>query len=68
MSPTQLLKRALVTILLELARKYCLDLSLSRDSADADVKKAFRKVVVKAHPDKPGGSVAAKTSLLSPRA
>ncbi|MDP7561106.1 MAG: hypothetical protein QF745_11270 [Planctomycetota bacterium] len=63
MSPVQLLKRALVSVLLEVARTYCLDLSLSRDSADADVKKAIRRVIVKAHPDKPGGSVSATVRL-----
>ena len=41
MSPLQALKRALVTLLLELARVYALDLNLSRDSLDADVRKAF---------------------------
>ena len=68
MSPVQLLKRALVSVLLEVARTYCLDLSLSRDSADADVKKAFRRVIVKAHPDKPGGSVAETARLIDARA
>ena len=63
MSLAQLLKRALVSVLLEVSRTYCLDLSLSRDSADADVKKAFRRVIVKAHPDKPGGSVSATVRL-----
>jgi len=41
-------KRALVTVLLELARIYGLDLNVNRLSPDKDVKKAFRKVIVKA--------------------
>ena len=56
MSATQLAKRALVVLLLAFARVYHLDLKLNRDSADTDVKKGFRRVIVKAHPDKPGGS------------
>ena len=63
MSPAQLLKRALVTILLELARVYALDLGLSRDSPDPNVKKAFRRVILRAHPDKAGGSEAASKKL-----
>ena len=47
----QLVKRALVSVLLELARIYALDLNLNRDSSDTDVKKAFRRVVLKVHPD-----------------
>ena len=50
------IKRALVSVLLELARIYALDLNLKRDSPSTDLKKAFRRVVLKAHPDKPGGS------------
>ena len=58
MSPAQLAKRALVVLLLAFARVYHLDLNLNRDSPDADVKKGFRRVILKAHPDKPGGSEA----------
>ena len=63
MSPAQLLKRALVTILLELARVYALDLGLTRNSPDTNVKKAFRRVILRAHPDKAGGSEAASKKL-----
>ena len=63
MTPLQLLKRALVSILLELARSYGLSFKLSRDSPDADVKKAFRRVSLKVHPDKPGGSEASMKKL-----
>ena len=48
MSFAQQAKRALVTVLLELARIYGLDLNVNRLSPDKDVKKAFRKVIVKA--------------------
>ena len=50
MSPLQLLKRALVSVLLELARVYALDVNISRDSPDADVKRAYKKVLLKTHP------------------
>ncbi len=63
MSATQILKRALVTLLLELARAYGLTLSLNRDSPDLVVKKAFKKVVLRVHPDKPGGSEEAAKKL-----
>ena len=60
MSAAQLKKRALVTLLLTLARLYSLDINLTRDSADEFVKKAFRKVILKAHPDKGGSEEAMK--------
>ena len=56
-SEVDLAKRELVKLLKSLASKYKLLLELSRDSSDNDVKKAFRKVSLKAHPDK-GGDVA----------
>ena len=56
-SEVDVAKRELVKVLKSLAAKYTIDLQLSRDSSDADVKKAFRKVSLKAHPDK-GGAVA----------
>ena len=55
-SAVDLAKRELVKLLKSLASKYKLHLELSRDSSDNDVKKAFRKVSLKAHPDKGGGS------------
>ena len=63
MSPASRLKRALVTLLLHFARIYAITVDVSRDSPDADVKKAFRKVMLKAHPDKVGGSVDAAKKL-----
>ena len=56
MSPPAALKRALVKLLLVLARQFSITLSVTRDSPDEKVKKAFRKVIVRIHPDKPGGS------------
>eukprot|EP00973_Karenia_brevis_P000792 110049-Karenia_brevis.AAC.1 len=56
MSPSSLLKRALVSLLLTLAQKYHLVLNINRDSADEDVRKSFRKIILRAHPDKAGGS------------
>ena len=58
MYPGARFKRALVTLLLELACVYGLTLDLNRDSQDETVKKGFRKVMLRAHPDKPGGSEA----------
>jgi hypothetical protein len=55
-SAAQLLKRALVKVLLEVAALYNLSLAISRDSTDKQLEAAFRKVSLKAHPDK-GGSV-----------
>ena len=47
-------KRALVTLLLALASKYNVVLDLRRESADEVVRKAFRKVSLKTHPDRGG--------------
>ena len=63
MSPTSRLKRALVILLLHFAHIYTITVDVSRDSPDTDVKKAFRKVILKAHPDKVGGSVDAAKKL-----
>ena len=63
MSPAARFKRALVTLLLELARVYGLTMSLNRDSADDVVKKNFRKIMLRAHPDKAGGSEATAKRL-----
>ena len=51
----QAAKRAFVKTLLTLAREYAVDVSVTRDSSEADVEAAFRKVVRKVHPDR-GGS------------
>jgi hypothetical protein len=63
MSPGARFKRALVALLLELARVYGLTLNLNRDSQDEKVKAGFRKVILRAHPDKAGGSEAATKRL-----
>ena len=55
LSVAQRAKRALVTLLLALARTYNVAVDVTRDSVDADVQRAFRKVARKVHPDK-GGS------------
>ena len=47
-------KRALVSILLQLASFYGLDLDLVRESDDDTVLRAYRRVAKKAHPDKGG--------------
>eukprot|EP00973_Karenia_brevis_P017977 2470553-Karenia_brevis.AAC.1 len=53
-SAVQAAKRAFVCLLLSLARKYNVSLSINRDSSDRDVVKAFKKVSLKVHPDKGG--------------
>ena len=63
MSPAARFKRALATLLLELARVYGLKMSLNRDSADDVVKKNFRKIMLRARPDKAGGSEATAKRL-----
>ena len=62
-TPAARFKRAHVTLLLELARVYGLTMSLNRDSADDVVKKNFRKIMLRAHPDKAGGSEATAKRL-----
>jgi hypothetical protein len=43
-TPTQLAKRALVSVLLALAAAYQVVLDINRESDDSSVKRAFRKV------------------------
>ena len=63
MSPASRLKRALVTLLLHFARIYTVTIAVTRDSPDAAVRSAFRKVILKAHPDKAGGCAHAAQKL-----
>ena len=49
-------KRALVKVLLTLAAVYSVQVAVTRDSADSAVIGAYRRVSLKAHPDK-GGSL-----------
>ena len=63
MSPAARFKRALVTLLLELARVYGLTMSLNRGSADDVVKKNLRKIMLRAHPHKASGSEATAKRL-----
>ena len=63
MSAAAALKRALVKLLLALAQQFSIPLSVTRDAPDAQVKKAFRKVIVRIHPDKPGGSAEHRKTL-----
>ena len=54
MNAIDLAKRALVKLLKEMAAIYTLTLSVARDSPDPAVRTAYRKVSVKAHPDRGG--------------
>ena len=65
MSPASRLKRALVTLLLHFARIYKVVVDVKRESPDASVRTAFRKVMLKAHPDKAGGCADATQKLNS---
>ena len=53
----QAAKRALVAELKSLARTYGVPVQLTRDATDAVVRAAYRRIVLRVHPDK-GGSVA----------
>jgi len=53
-STVLLAKRALVKLLLQLAVAYNVVVSVNRDSDNAKVTAAFRKIVLKVHPDKGG--------------
>ena len=53
-SPLQLAKRALVKVLLTLATKYGVALQVTRDSEDKVLLSAYKRVALKAHPDKGG--------------
>ena len=55
LSVRQRAKRAFVAVLLEVARLYAVPTAVNRDSPDAQVLAAYRKVILKAHPDKGGG-------------
>ena len=52
--------RAFVAVLLLLARRYELVLEVNRDSSPERLLKAYRKVLLKAHPDKGGSKVDAQ--------
>ena len=55
--PRQAAKRALVKLLLSIAAIYSVSLqSFNRDSPDKEVEKVFKRVLLRAHPDK-GGNV-----------
>ena len=61
-SPVQLARRALVTILLSVAAAYNVAVNVNRNSADDALVRGYRKVILKAHPDK-GGRAADAQSL-----
>ena len=53
--------RALVSVLLVLSRSYFLTLVLNKDSSPEQLLKAYRKVLLKVHPDKGGTKEEAQT-------
>ena len=56
-SPSDLAKRALVRQLISLARVCSVTLQLNRDFPDTDVLQAYRRLILKVHPDKGGKNV-----------
>ena len=65
-SPIQVAKRALVSLLLSLARQYAFALTINWDSPDKLVLDSFRQPARKAHPDK-GGSKEHMRKLIEAR-
>ena len=57
-------KRALVKVLLAMASAYSVVIRVNRDSDDKDILSAYRRVALKAHPDK-GGDTRAFQQLQS---
>ena len=55
-------KRSFVTVLLTIAALYSVRLTVTRDSSDEECAKAFKRVSLKAHPDK-GGLLAHSQAL-----
>ena len=53
--------RAFVKFLLTLAQVYELALTVNRDSSEKDLLKAYKRVALKAHPDKGGANKDFKT-------
>ena len=54
-STVDVAKRQLVRLLRELGQTYGVQVGVTRESPPEEVKRAFRSVARKAHPDKPGG-------------
>jgi curved DNA-binding protein CbpA len=55
-------KRALITVMLALAAAYGILLACVRDSPDDEVLRAYRKLLLRVHPDK-GGTTADQQRL-----
>ena len=55
-SPLQVAKRALLATMRAVAVAFGMVLTCNRDSSDQDVVKDFRKLALRVHPDRPGGS------------
>ena len=59
-SVAQQMMRAFVKVMVALAALYSVPLNITRDSPDAEVKAALRRLVRKVHPDKGGSTVHAQ--------
>ena len=53
-SAVQQAKRAFVAVMNALARRHGVEVHVSRDSPDADVRSAYRQVSLRVHPDRSG--------------
>ena len=53
-------KRAFVGVLRSLATAYDVNVDITRDSADAAITRAYKRVLLKVHPDKGGTEEDAK--------
>ena len=67
MGPGQSSKRAFVKVLLRIAALYRLVLNVNRDSQDAELNSAFRRVAAKCHPDKGGSTQHRRTDRQTDR-
>ena len=67
-SAVQVCKRALLATMRAVAVTFGMVLTCTRDSPDRDVVTNFRKLALRAHPDKPGGSAEQQQRLNEARA
>ena len=59
-SAPQVAKRAFIKLIIALAATYTVAVVLNQGSSDSEILSAFRRLVKRVHPDKPGGSTEQK--------
>ena len=67
-SAVQVAKRTLLATMRAVALSFGMVLTCNRDSSDKDVVVNFRKLALRVHPDRPGGSTAQQGRLNDARA